>query len=170
MKNQETRAREHRDCLLGVSFPLAAINLYPHACGSPSPALEKVRVILVKLHKILEMGTVSRGEDRDIEETCAAAIAHGCYYEDTETPKQQLARWRVMWFVSEYAFGDAYSLSGYWKLKAPSLWKDAKGYIDRITTTMCRYHPAEEEEACKIWCCFASPYRNPNLVKTWEQN
>ena len=35
---------------------------------------------------------------------------------------------------------------------------------------MCRYHPAEEEEACKIWCCFASPYRNPNLVKTWEQN
>lgn len=164
----QTRGREHRDCLLGVSFPLAAINLYPHACGSPSPALEKVRVILEKLHKILEMGTVSIGEDRDIEETCAAAISHGCYYDDTATPKEQLARWRVMWFVSEYAFGDAYVLAETWRNKALPLWQEAKVIIDRVTRTMYQHHPEDEEEACRIWCCHASPYRNPRLEGIWR--
>lgn len=160
---------EHRDAVLGISFPMDTIDNYPMVCGEPPAALKKLLPLLKKLHGTLQVDKLSAGEHRAITAACDGARDNGSGYDTEAGKEEQLRGWRVMWFVSEYAFGDAYSLSGYWKLKAPSLWKDAKGYIDRITTTMCRYHPAEEEEACKIWCCFASPYRNPDLVKTWEQ-
>ena len=73
-----------------------------------------------------------------------------------------------MWFVSEYAFGDAYVLAETWRNKALPLWKEAKSIIDRVTRTMYQHHPAEEEEACRIWCCHASPYRNPRLEDIWK--
>ena len=71
--------------------------------------------------------------------------------------------WRVMWFVSEYAFGDAYVLAETWRNKALPLWNEAKAIIDRVTRAMYQHHPEDEEEACRIWCCHASPYKNPRL-------
>ena len=57
---------EHRDAVLGISFPLAAIDFFPEVCGKPSPALQKLRPILKRLHDSLKVVRVSAGESRAI--------------------------------------------------------------------------------------------------------
>ena len=164
-----TSPYEHRDAVLGISFPLAAIDYYPKACGKPSPALQKLRPILRRLHDSLKVDRLSAGENRAITAACDGAAENGAIYDTTATMDEQLRGWRVIWFVAEYAFGDAYVLADTWREKRPELWKETKVIIDRVTSAMYRHHPSEEEEACRIWCCHASPYRNPKLEDIWKK-
>lgn len=159
---------EHRDAVLGISFPLVAIDYYPAACGKPSPALQKLRPLLKKLHGTLQVESLSAGENRAIKAACDGARDNGSGYDTEAGREEQMHGWRIMWFVAEYAFGDAYVLAETWRNKALPLWQEAKGIIDRVTRTMYQHHPAEEEEACRIWCCHASPYRNPKLEAIWR--
>lgn len=154
---------EHRDAILGISFPLVAIDYYPAACGEPSPALQKLRPLLKKLHGTLQVERLSAGENRAIKAACDGARDNGSGYDTEAGREEQLRGWRVMWFVSEYAFGDAYVLAETWRNKALPLWNEAKAIIDRVTRAMYQHHPEDEEEACRIWCCHASPYKNPRL-------
>lgn len=154
---------EHRDAVLGISFPLAAIDCYPTACGQPSLALQKLRPILKRLHDSLKVDRLSAGEDRAIEAACHGAADNGAIYDNTASKNEQLHGWRIMWFTSEYAFGDAWVMAPSWRDKNMPIWREAKTIIDRVTRSMYQHHPAEEEEACRIWCCHASPYRNPRL-------
>lgn len=159
---------EHRDAVLGISFPLVAIDYYPAACGKPSPALQKLRTLLKKLHGTLQVERLSAGENRAIKAACDGARDNGSGYDTEASGEEQMRGWRIMWFVAEYAFGDAYVLAETWRNKALPLWQEAKVIIDRVTRTMYQHHPAEEEEACRIWCCHASPYRNPRLEGIWR--
>lgn len=159
---------EHRDAVLGISFPLVAIDYYPAACGNPSPALQKLRPLLKKLHGTLQVERLSAGENRAITAACDGAKNNGSGYDTEAGREEQIRGWRIMWFVAEYAFGDAYVLAETWRNKALPLWNEAKTIIDRVTRTMYQHHPAEEEEACRIWCCYASPYRNPRLEGMWR--
>lgn len=159
---------EHRDAVLGISFPLVAIDYYPEACGEPSPALKKLRTLLKKLHGTLQVDKLSAGEHRAIKAACDGARDNVSGYDTEAGREEQMRGWRIMWFVSEYAFGDAYVLADTWREKCPELWQEAKTIIDRVTSAMYRHHPSEEEEACRIWCCHASPYRNPRLGGIWR--
>lgn len=159
---------EHRDAVLGISFPLVAIDYYPAACGKPSPALQKLRPLLKKLHGTLQVERLSAGESRAIKAACDGAADNGAIYDTTEPKDEQLRGWRVIWFVAEYAFSDAYVLADTWREKRPELWQEAKTIIDRVTRSMYQHHPAEEEEACRIWCCHASPYKNLRLEGIWR--
>ena len=158
---------EHRDAVLGISFPLAAIDYYPAVCGKPSPALQKLRPILKRLHDSLKVDRLSAGENRAIKAACDGAADNGAIYDTTATREEQMRGGRVIWFTAEYAFGDAYVLADTWRDKHAALWQEAKTIIDRVTRTMYQHHPADEEEACRIWCCHASPYRNPRLEGIW---
>lgn len=160
---------EHRDAVLGISFPLAAIDYYPTVCGKPSPALMRLRPILKRLHDSLKVDRLSAGESRAIEAACDGAADNGAIYDTTATREEQMRGWRVIWFTAEYAFGDAYVLADTWREKRPDLWQEAKVIIDRVTSAMYRHYQAEEEEACRIWCCHASPYRNPKLEVIWKK-
>ena len=68
---------EHRDAVLGISFPLAAIDYYPAVCGKPSPALQKLRPILKRLHDSLKVDRLSAGENRAIKAACDGAADNG---------------------------------------------------------------------------------------------
>lgn len=159
----------HRDAVLGVSFPLAAIDFFPEVCGKPSPALMRLRPILKRLHDSLKVDRLSAGENRAIKAACDGAAENGAIYDTTAPKDEQLRGWRVIWFTAEYAFGDAYVLADAWREKCSELWQEAKAIIDRVTCAMYLHHPAEEEEACRIWCCHASPYKNPRLEVIWEK-
>lgn len=159
---------EHRDAVLGVSFPMATIDNYPVACGEPSAALKKLLPLLKKLHGTLQVDKLSAGEHRAIRAACDGARDNGAGYDTEAGREEQLHGWRIMWFVSEYAFGDAYVLADTWRNKALPLWKEAKAIIDRVTRAMYQHHPEDEEEACRIWCCHASPYKNPRLEGIWR--
>mgnify|MGYP000135095273 CR=1 FL=1 len=160
---------EHRDAVLGISFPLAAIDYYPAVCGKPSPALQKLRPILKRLHDSLKVDRLSAGESRAIKAACDGARDNGSGYDTEASREEQMRGWRIMWFVSEYAFGDAYVLAETWRNKALPLWNEVKGIIDRVTRAMYQHHPEDEEEACRIWCCHASPYKNPRLEVIWTE-
>ena len=54
-----------------------------------------------------------------------------------------------------------------WRDKNMPIWREAKTIIDRVTRTMYQHHPTDEEEACRIWCCHASPRKNPKLEGIW---
>ena len=159
---------EHRDAVLGISFQLGAIDYYPAVCGKPSPDLQKLRPILKRLHDSLKVDRLSAGESRAITAACDGARDNGSGYDTEAGKEEQLRGWRIMWFVAEYAFGDAYVLAETWRNKALPLWNEAKTIIDRVTRTMYQHHPAEEEEACRIWCCHASPRKNPKLEDIWK--
>ena len=160
---------EHRDAVLGISFPLADIDYYPAVCGKPSPALQKLRPILKRLHDSLKVDRLSAGESRAIEAACDGATDNGAIYDTTEPKEEQMRGWRVIWFVAEYAFGDAWVMAPSWRDKNMPIWREAKTIIDRVTRSMYQHHPTEEEEACRIWCCHASPYRNPRLEVIWTE-
>lgn len=102
---------EHRDAVLGISFPMATIDNYPMACGEPSTALKKLFPLLKKLHGTLQVDKLSAGEHRAIKAACDGARDNGAGYDTEAGREEQLRGWRIMWFVSEYAFGDAYVLA-----------------------------------------------------------
>ena len=92
---------EHRDAVLGISFPLAAIDFFPEVCGKPSPALQKLRPILKRLHDSLKVDRLSAGESRAIKAACDGAADNGAIYDTTATKEEQMRDWRVIWFTAE---------------------------------------------------------------------
>lgn len=84
MNAYPTSPFEHRDAVLGISFPLAAIDFFPEVCGKPSPALQKLRPILKRLHDSLKVDRLSAGESRAIKAACDGAADNGAIYDTTD--------------------------------------------------------------------------------------
>lgn len=166
--NYPSNSTDHRNCVLGISWPLAAIDYYPQKYGEPSPAMQRLRPILKALHDSLKVDILSAGANRDIKAACDAAAEHGAVYDDKEDAKTQYKHWLVIWFTAENAFADADARSTEWKNKRPDLWAKARESLNRISTALYKHHPAEESEGFKIWCCYASPYHDESLTSMWD--
>jgi hypothetical protein len=164
-----TNSIAHRDCCIGVSFPLVALEKYPDWKKKPARLIEAQK-ILTELQSLLEVSRFSAGEKRSLQTTCEAAADAIDDYDATHrsTRDQAYAAWCVMWFLGDEAFADALFYGGSWK-KRPELWVKAKHLIGKTSDRLYPYHVAEAEEAARIWHCHASPRKNPGLEGIWKK-
>ena len=158
----------HRDCCIGVSFPLVALEKYP-SWKKKSSRLIEAQKLLMELQGLLEVGAFTAGERRDMQAACEAAADAIDAYDASHcgTRDEAYSAWCVMWFLGDEAFADALFYGGNWK-KRPELWIKAKHLIGLTSDRLYLHHQAEAEEAARIWHCHASPYRNPKLEDVWE--
>ena len=157
----------HRDCCIGVSFPLVALEKFPDWRKKPARLIEAQK-ILTELQSLLEVSRFSAGEKRSLQAACeAAADAIDAYDADrSSTRDEAYAAWCVMWFLGDEAFADALYYGGSWK-KRPELWVKAKHIISLTSDRLYLHHQAEAEEAARIWHCHASPRRDPRMEGIW---
>lgn len=158
-----TNSYSHRDCCIGVSFPLVALEKFPDWRKKPARLIEAQK-ILTELQSLLEVSRFSAGEKRSLQAACeAAADAIDAYDADhSQTRDDAYSSWCVMWFLGDEAYADALYYGGLWK-KRPELWIKAKHLISLTSDRLYLTHQAEAEEAARIWCCHASPRKNPAL-------
>lgn len=62
----------HRDCCIGVSFPLVALEKYPDWRKKPARLIEAQKA-LMEIQGLLEVGALTAGERRDMQAACEAA-------------------------------------------------------------------------------------------------
>ncbi len=157
----------HRDCCIGVSFPLVALEKFPDWRKKPARLIEAQK-ILTELQSLLEVSRFSAGEKRSLQAACEAAADAIDEYDaaHSQTRDQAYAAWCVMWFLGDEAFADALYYGGSWK-KRPELWLKAKHIISVTSDALYKGHQAEAEEAARIWHCHASPRKNPELEVIW---
>lgn len=163
-----TNSYSHRDCCIGVSFPLVALEKFPDWRKKPARLIEAQK-ILTELQSLLEVSRFSAGEKRGLQAACEAA-ADAIEHYDTSHCKNRdeaFSAWCVMWFLGDEAFADACFYGGPWK-KRPELWLQAKHLIGKTSDRLYPYHVAEAEEAARIWHCHASPRKNPKLEDIWK--
>lgn len=67
-----TSSFSHRDCCIGVSFPLVALEKYPDWRKKPARLIEAQK-ILTELQGLLEVSRFSSGEKRSLQAACEAA-------------------------------------------------------------------------------------------------
>lgn len=163
-----TNSYSHRDCCIGVSFPLVALEKYPDWRKKPARLIE-VQKALMEIQGLLEVGALTAGERRDMQAACeAAADAIDDYDADhSSTRDEAYSAWCVMWFLGDEALADALFYGGSWK-KRPELWIKAKHIIGLTSDRLYLHHQAEAEEAARIWHCHASPRKNPKLEVIWK--
>ena len=157
----------HRDCCIGVSFPLVALEKFPDWRKKPARLIEAQK-ILTELQSLLEVSRFSAGEKRSLQAACEAAADAIDEYDaaHSQTRDQAYAAWCVMWFLGDEAFADALYYGGSWK-KRPELWLKAKHIISVTSDALYKGHQAVAEEAARIWHCHASPRKNPELEVVW---
>lgn len=161
-----TNSYSHRDCCIGVSFPLVALEKYP---GWKKPArLIEAQKILMELQGLLEVSRFSAGEKRALQTSCEAAADAIDEYDaaHSQTRVEAYSAWCVMWFLGDEAYADALYYGGSWK-KRPELWLKVKHIIGLTSDRLYLTHQAEAEEAARIWHCHASPRKNPKLEVIW---
>ena len=146
-----TNSYSHRDCCIGVSFPLVALEKYPDWKKKPARLIE-VQKALMEIQGLLEVGALTAGERRD--------TAH------SQTRDEAYSAWLVMWFLGDEAFADALFYGGSWK-KRPELWLKVKHIIGLTSDRLYLHHQSEAEEAARIWHCHASPRKNPEMEDIW---
>lgn len=97
----------HRDCCIGVSFPLVALEKFPDWRKKPARLIEAQK-ILTELQSLLEVSRFSSGEKRSLQAACeAAADAIDAYDADhSQTRDDAYSAWCVMWFMGDKAFPD----------------------------------------------------------------
>ena len=163
-----TSSFSHRDCCIGVSFPLVALEKYPD-WRKKSARLVEAQKILTELQSLLEVSRFSAGEKRSLQASCEAAADLIEHYDTSHCKNRDEAfsAWCVMWFLGDEAFADACFYGGPWK-KRPELWLQAKHLIGKTSDRLYPYHVAEAEEAARIWHCYASPRKNPKLEDIWK--
>ena len=154
-----TNSVAHRDCCIGVSFPLVALEKFPDWKKKPARLIE-VQKALAEIQGLLEVGAFTAGERRDMQAACEAAADAIDAYDASHcgTRDEAYSAWCVMWFLGDEAFADALFYGGNWK-KRPELWIKAKH--------LNLHHQAEAEEAARIWHCHASPRRDPRMEGIW---
>ena len=157
----------HRDCCIGVSFPLVALEKFPDWRKKPARLIETQK-ILTELQSLLEVSRFSAGEKRSLQAACEAAADAIDDYDaaHSQTRDDAYSSWCVMWFLGDEAFADAIFYGGSWK-KRPELWVKAKHIISLTSDRLYLNHQAEAEEAARIWHCHASPRKNPDLEGIW---
>lgn len=163
-----TSSFSHRDCCIGVSFPLVALEKYPD-WRKKSARLVEAQKILTELQSLLEVSRFSAGEKRSLQASCEAAADLIEHYDTSHCKNRDEAfsAWCVMWFLGDEAFADALYYGGPWK-KRPELWLQAKHLISKTSDRLYPYHVAEAEEAARMWHCHASPRKNPKLEDIWK--
>lgn len=164
-----TNSFAHRDCCIGVSFPLVALEKFPDWKKKPARLIE-VQKALTELQSLLEVSRFSAGEKRSLQTACEAAADAIDDYDATHrsTRDEAYSAWLVMWFLGDEAFADALFYGGAWK-KRPELWVKAKHLISLTSDRLYLHHQAEAEEAARIWHCHASPRKNPALEGIWTE-
>ena len=157
----------HRDCCIGVSFPLVALEKYPDWKKKPARLIEAQK-LLMELQGLLEVSRFSAGEKRALQTSCEAAADAIDEYDaaHSQTRDEAYSAWCVMWYLGDEAFADALYYGGTWK-KRPELWMKAKHIISLTSDRLYPCHQAEAEEAARIWHCHASPRKNPALEDIW---
>lgn len=153
----------HRDCCIGVSFPLVALEKYPDWKKKPARLIE-VQKALTEIQGLLEVSRFSAGERRGMKAACEAAADAIDEYDaaHSQTRVEAYSAWCVMWFLGDEAFADALFYGGSWK-KRPELWLKVKHIIGLTSDRLYLHHQAEAEEASRIWHCHASPRKNPEM-------
>ena len=159
----------HRDCCIGVSFPLVALEKYPDWRKKPARLIEAQK-ILTELQSLLEVSRFSSGEKRSLQAACEAAADAIDEYDaaHNQTRDDAYSSWCVMCFLGDEAYADALYYGGLWK-KRPELWIKAKHLIRLTSDRIYLHHQAEAEEAARIWHCHASPRKNPGLEGIWTE-
>ena len=76
----------HRDCCIGVSFPLVALEKYPD-WRKKSARLIEVQKALMEIQGLLEVGALTAGERRDMQAACEAARIWHCHASPRKNPK-----------------------------------------------------------------------------------
>ena len=162
-----TNSYSHRDCCIGVSFPLVALEKFPDWRKKPARLIEAQK-ILTELQSLLEVSRFSSGEKRSLQAACEAAADAIDDYDATHcsTRDEAYSAWCVMWFLGDEAFADALYYGGSWK-KRPELWLKAKHIISVTSDALYKGHQAEAEEAARIWHCHASPRKKPEMEDIW---
>lgn len=167
MSDYPTSPFAHRDCCIGVSFPLVALEKYPDWRKKPARLIEAQK-ILTEIQGLLEVSRFSAGEKRALQTSCEAAADAIDEYDaaHSQTRDDAYSSWCVMWFLGDEAFADALFYGGAWK-KRPELWVKAKHLISLTSDRLYLHHQREAEEAARIWHCHASPRKNPKLEGIW---
>ena len=162
-----TNSVAHRDCCIGVSFPLVALEKFPDWKKKPARLIE-VQKALAEIQGLLEVGAFTAGERRDMQAACEAAADAIDAYDATHssTRDEAYSAWCVMWFLGDEAYADALYYGGSWK-KRPELWLKVKHIIGLPSDRLYLHHQAEAEEAARIWHCHASPRRDPRMEGIW---
>lgn len=155
-------SRQHRDCVLGVSFLISTIDYWPSWRGQ-LPSVQKVRPLLQKIHDSLVVERIPEGEARDIGRACDAAADFGAAYDSEDTREQQYSGWLRMWFMGASAFEDAHRLSEAWVTPSRDMWAKAAEAIAKASRGLAKAHPQEALDGERIWCAHASPYAHPEL-------
>ena len=108
-----TNSYSHRDCCIGVSFPLVALEKYPDWKKKPARLIAAQKA-LMEIQGLLEVGALTAGERRDMQAACeAAADAIDAYDADhSSTRDEAYSAWCVMWFLGDEAFADALFYGG----------------------------------------------------------
>lgn len=164
-----TNSFAHRDCCIGVSFPLVALEKFPDWKKKPARLIE-VQKALTEIQGLLEVGAFTAGERRDMKAACEAAADAIDAYDaaHSQTRVEAYSAWCVMWFLGDEAYADALYYGGSWK-KRPELWLKVKHIIGLTSDRLYLTHQAEAEEAARIWHCHASPRKNPKLEGIWTE-
>lgn len=81
-------SRQHRDCVLGVSFLISTIDYWPPWRGRLA-SVDNVRPLLAKIHASLVVDRIPEGEARDIGKACDAAADFGAAYDSEDTREKQ---------------------------------------------------------------------------------
>lgn len=162
-----TNAIAHRDCCIGLSFPLVAMEKFPEWRKRPASIAQAHKIILT-LQRLLTVKDFTDDEARDVQASCEAAADLIERYDTSHCKNRDEAfsAWCVMWFLGDEAFADALYYGGTWK-KRPDLWLQAKHLIGVVSDKLYRYHQAEAEEAARIWHCYASPRHDEKLEVIW---
>ena len=155
-------SRQHRDCVLGVSFLISTIQYWPQWRGR-LPSVDQCLPPLQKIHRSLEVDRIPEGEARDIGRACDAAADFGAAYDSEWSREEQYKGWLRMWFMGACAFEDAYRLSEAWVKPSRDLWNKAAEAIGKVSRSLAKHHPEEAIAGERIWCAHASPYAHPEL-------
>lgn len=162
-----TNAIAHRDCCIGLSFPLVAMEKFPEWRKRPASIAQAHKIILT-LQRLLTVKDFTDDEGRDVQAACEAAADLIKHYDTShcKNKDEAFSAWCVMWFLGDEAFADALYYGGPWK-KRPELWLQAKHLIGKTSDRLYPYHVEEAEEAARIWHCHASPRHDEKLEAIW---
>ena len=162
-------SRQHRDCILGCSFPLCAWDYFPKGRERPAE-LRTACEALLAIHHGLAVDALSRGALRDIDKACELAADAGIGY-DSEWPSDEVWKgWLKMFFLGWYAMTDAVNTAHAWVAKQAENWRIAQQNMDILYGRWLKKFPREEMFACRVWCSEASPYAHKELKEFLSEN
>ena len=160
---------QHRDCILGCSFPLCAWDYFPKGRERPAE-LRTACEALLAIHHGLAVDALSRGALRDIDKACELAAGAGIGY-DSEWPSDEVWKgWLKMFFLGWYAMTDAINTAHVWVAKQAENWRIAQQNMDILYGRWLKKFPREEMFACRVWCSEASPYAHKELKEFLSEN